>query len=263
VDGHVRAYSGTRRLPKAHIARARISAPATLETWACDANGDPVFVVVAAPGASMVSEVRRLLPELRSLVGQRRLTICFDRGGWSPELFYEIIQAGFDFLTYRKGKLRQEPAAAFSKQSLVEDGRTHEYELADRRTRLRLPARKGWPKTLTMRQVTRLVEDHQTPILTSRADLSAIEVAHRMFSRWRQENYFRYARRHFALAPTPARPTTRSARCPTLNVPVGAGGCSEPNSIWTSWRPAWEPRPWTTRSQRARPCAASRSPMPT
>src|SRR6266571_4385556 len=92
MDGHVRAYSGTRRLPKAHIARARISAPATVETWAADANGDPVFVVVAPVGASMVSEVRRLLPELRELVGERRLTICFDRGGWSPELFYEIVK---------------------------------------------------------------------------------------------------------------------------------------------------------------------------
>jgi transposase len=199
MDGHVRAYSGTRRLPKAHIARARISAPATVETWAADANGDPVFVVVAPVGASMVSEVRRLLPELRDLVGERRLTICFDRGGWSPELFYEIIQAGFDFLTYRKGKVRREPERAFAKQSLVADGRTHEYELADRRTRLRLPHRKGWPKTLTVRQVTRRRDDHQTPILTSRSDLSAVTVAHRMFSRWRQENYFRYARQHFAL----------------------------------------------------------------
>ncbi|MHB8341764.1 MAG: putative transposase, partial [Mycobacteriales bacterium] len=40
---------------------------------------------------------------------------------------------------------------------------------------------------------------HQTHILTSRTDLSAAEVAHRMFSRWRAENYFRYGRAHFAL----------------------------------------------------------------
>ena len=40
--------------------------------------------------------------------------------------------------------------------------------------------RKGWPKTLTVRQVTRRRDDHQTPILTSRSDLSAITVAHRM-----------------------------------------------------------------------------------
>src|SRR5258708_10631377 len=48
------------------------------------------------------------------------------------------------------------------------------------RPTLSLAPRKGWPKTLTVRQVTRRRDDHQTPILTSRSDLSAITVAHRM-----------------------------------------------------------------------------------
>jgi hypothetical protein len=53
---------------------------------------------------------------------------------------------------------------------------------------------------LRLRQVTRLSEDgHQTPVITSRRDLSAIEVAYRMFQRWRQENYFKYMRQEFAL----------------------------------------------------------------
>ena len=36
-------------------------------------------------------------------------------------------------------------------------------------------------------------------MLTSRTDLTAGEVCWRMTSRWREENYFRYARTHFAL----------------------------------------------------------------
>ena len=40
---------------------------------------------------------------------------------------------------------------------------------------------------------------HQTPILTNRTDLSPGQVAYRMAARWRQENYFKYAREHFAL----------------------------------------------------------------
>ncbi len=42
-------------------------------------------------------------------------------------------------------------------------------------------------------------DGHQTPILTSRTDLTAAEIAYRMSARWRQENYFKYARTHFAL----------------------------------------------------------------
>lgn len=62
---------------------------------------------------------------------------------------------------------------------------------------------------------------HQTPILTSRTDLSAAELAHRMSTRWRQENYFKYAREHFALdaldsyadtADDPTRPVPNPAK---------------------------------------------------
>ena len=54
---------------------------------------------------------------------------------------------------------------------------------------------------------------HQTPILTNRTDLTGPQVAYRMAARWRQENYFKYAREHFALdaldsyADTPDDPT--------------------------------------------------------
>ena len=56
---------------------------------------------------------------------------------------------------------------------------------------------------LTLRQVTRRKpgDTRQVHILTTRpaADLPAAAVIYRMTSRWREENYFRYGRAHFAL----------------------------------------------------------------
>jgi hypothetical protein len=53
---------------------------------------------------------------------------------------------------------------------------------------------------LWMREVRVLRDDgRQTPILTNRHDLSAVMVAHRIFFRWRQENYFKYMAEEFAL----------------------------------------------------------------
>jgi hypothetical protein len=53
---------------------------------------------------------------------------------------------------------------------------------------------------LRLRQVTRLTENgHQTPIVTTRRDLPSVEVAYRMFERWRQENFFKYLREEYAL----------------------------------------------------------------
>src|ERR1035437_3859184 len=57
LDGHVRVYTGTRALPKTHIARMRIAGPATEETWVGDADGDPVMVLTAAPSQSLAAEL--------------------------------------------------------------------------------------------------------------------------------------------------------------------------------------------------------------
>ena len=83
VDGHARAYYGTRNVQKMHIARLKFPASATGETWVTSQHGDPVFMVAAEPSDSLAGELRRLLPQLRQVVGEgRQVTVCFDRGGW-------------------------------------------------------------------------------------------------------------------------------------------------------------------------------------
>jgi transposase-like protein len=206
VDGHARAYYGTRSVQKTHIARLKFPAPATMETWVTSQHGDPVFMVVAEPSESLAGELRALLPDLREIVGEgRRVTVCFDRGGWSPALFADITEAGFGLLTWRKGPAPDLPADTFTKVTCTDDhGRAHEYDLADTTVTLNISdgPRKG--ETVSLRQVTRRVParhgaTRQIHALTTRTDLGAGEVCWRLTSRWREENYFRYARTHFAL----------------------------------------------------------------
>ena len=206
VDGHARVYYGTRTVQKTHVARLKFPAPATMETWVTDQDGDPVFMVVAEPSDSLAGELRRLLPQLRQVVGAgRRVTVCFDRGGWSPALFADITAAGFDVLTWRKGPAPDLPADTFTTITCTDDrGRRHEYDLAEATVELGISEgpRKG--QTVTLRQVTRRVPakagaTRQIHALTSRTDLTAGEVCWRLSSRWREENYFRYARTRFAL----------------------------------------------------------------
>jgi hypothetical protein len=92
----------------------RIAGPATEETWVGDAEGDPVMVITAAPSQSLAAELARLLPDLRALIGpDRRCTVVFDRGGYSPAVFTEIITAGFDLLTDFKGAWAHSPLDTF------------------------------------------------------------------------------------------------------------------------------------------------------
>ena len=193
TDGHVRVYHGQHTLPKTHVARMRISLPATSDYWVNDSAGDPLFVVTAEANAGLVKMLPGILDQVRALVGKRRVTVVFDRGGYSPKLFQQILAIGFDLLTYRKGRYPRIPRKQFRACRTRRDGWTLTYVLADQEVRLL----KG---KLRLRQVTRRMDNgHQTPILTSRRDLPAAQVAYRMFDRWRQENFFKYLREEYAL----------------------------------------------------------------
>jgi len=203
VDGHVRAYQGTRRIAKTHVPRLKFPAPATVETWISDAAGDPLLVVLAEPAASLASELRRLIPELRAMVGDdRRVLVGFDRGGWSPTLFADLDAAGFDILTWRKGATADIDQHAFATHSHIDEhGRTHTWRLADTEVTLDITDGPRNGETFGMRQISLLdtAATRQMHILTPRRDLPAAEIRYRMGSRWRQENHYRYARIHFDL----------------------------------------------------------------
>ncbi len=194
VDGHVRPYHGTAHtLPQAWIARRRLCQAATTDIWVNQQDSQPLFVVTAPANDDLLAMLRReILPEVRRLVGERRVTMVFDREGWSPKFFRELRDQGFDVLTYRKGKYAAWARRAFRTVTGVVGGRPVSYALAERWTQL-LPG-------FRLREVRRLCANgHQTAILTTRQDLPIEVVAYRMFERWRQENFFRYMRQHFAL----------------------------------------------------------------
>ena len=193
VDGHVRAYHGQRCISQAYVARRHLAMPATTDYWVNDRAGDPLLVITGEVNAALTKAFPRLLAEVRGAVGERRVTIVFDRGGWSPKLFYRMIEDGFDILTYRKGKRRRIHERRFVRRRAKLDGRWVSYDLHDQPVRFL----KG---KLRLRQITRLCDNgHQTQVITNRWDLRDIELAWRMFERWRQENFFKYMREEFLL----------------------------------------------------------------
>jgi len=197
VDGHVRVYSGEVKLPKAHVTRMRLSMPATVDHWVNDRDGEPLLVLTATPTAVLAKEMLTIGREARQLLGDRRATIVFDRGGWSSKLFAALIgDLQFDLITYRKGHIPSVRKSRFERQEGSFDGRQVAYQLAERKLMLKHP---GGP--LALREVVRLSDDgqHQTSIVTSRRDLTAVEVAYRMFERWRQENFFKYMGEEFEI----------------------------------------------------------------
>lgn len=214
IDGHVREYHGKFPLFEAKKAQRQVATPAATDTWVHTADGEPLLVVTSEINAKLTQVLEPILADVRRLVGDpRRMTAIFDRGGFSPKLFARLIAAGFDVITYRKGKVKKLASTGFAVQREQIDGVWREYTICDRpRVRVgRLPvakkhkrkparAKKTIQRYLCMREVRVLREDgRQTAIFTNRQELPAVRVAYRIFFRWRQENYFKYMDEEFAL----------------------------------------------------------------
>jgi len=195
IDGHVRPYHVRKhKIPKTHVPRRRLCMPATTEYWVNDASAEPLMFVTAPANDGLLAMMEReLLPEIRRLAGDdRRVTLIFDREGWSPKRFQKWKKAGFDVITYRKGKYKDWQRRCFKEVTVELCGRKVKYLLGERMLRV--------APRFRVREVRRLCDGgHQTSVVTTRSDLSIETVALRMFSRWQQENFFRYMRHEFAL----------------------------------------------------------------
>jgi len=209
VDGHVREYSGKEPLAKAKKAQRSVATCAATDTWLHDSNGAPLLLITSEMNAGLTQMLEAIVADAKEwLAAGQRLTVLFDRGGWSVKLFARLKALGVDIITYRKGKRRPVPRSHFREYKAQEDGKEKIYWLYDqprvRVGRLRPHRRKrqpaGKPEYCWLRQITVLREDgRQTVIVTNRSDLTAVEVVRRLFRRWRQENYFKYMTEEFAL----------------------------------------------------------------
>ena len=276
LDGHVREYHGKFPLFQAKKAQRQVVTPAATDTWVHDAQGEPLLVVTSEANAKLTQVLEPILADVRRLVGeQRRMTVIFDRGGFSPKLFARLIAAGFDVITYRKGKSRKLPAAQFARQGEEIQGTWREYTLRDR-TRVRVGAmsasgkkrRKGkaGKRYLWMREVRVL--------RTTAARHRSIRTA-RTCRPWRSLRGCSTAgvRRTISSTRRKSLPWTRSSNTgqrilrkgPTAAIPNGSGSpgnCKQNALKQRACKPNWEKKPWTTRRPCAGLCVASKSRTP-
>jgi hypothetical protein len=208
VDAHVRVYHGTLTdLPRRYIARQRLCLRGTTDYWVNAMDGRPFFCITQAvdPGLGEVLRqglAARLLEDVPGQSGAAtlaadpllsRLTIVFDRGGYSPELFAWLWELRIAILTYHKFPEAPWPKEEFSAQEVtLINGEKVTMLLAERGTRL--------TNGLWVREVRRLNEgDHQTAILSTDYYSPLTRLAVAMFARWCQENFFRYMMEHYGL----------------------------------------------------------------
>jgi len=206
IDGHVRVYNGSQtQLPRHYVARQRLCLRATTDYWVNAMDGQPFFVVnqVVDPGLIEVIEqeiVPRLEQRLPAQVPcevddplRHRFTLVFDREGYSPDFLLRMKEKRIACLTYHKFPGEPWAEEEFTPTRVrLSSGEIVTMDLGERGTCLR--------NRLWVRELRKRTESgHQTAILCTDYRSEAAPLAMAMFARWSQENFFKYAREHFAL----------------------------------------------------------------
>jgi len=208
TDGHVRTYHGKQtHLPRRYVARQRLCLRGTTDYWVNDQLGRPFFVLTMPvdPGLQKALTndiVPRLLEQvpnqpseatLKTHPYKPRFTVIFDREGYSPALFRALWDKRIACQTYHKYPGGPWPESEFSETTVrMAHGEFVTMRLAERGTRL--------SNSMWVREIRRLTDsDHQTSVLSTNFDSDKGLIAVHMFSRWSQENFFKYMAKHFGL----------------------------------------------------------------
>jgi len=208
IDGHVRVYHGNKtKLPRHYVSRERLCLRATTDYWVNAMDGQPFFLITKEIDPGLIKILLdEIVPRLEQEIPQQpssedlennsllhRFTLVFDREGYSPDFFKNMKEKRVACLTYHKhpdGIWRNEEFSTHSVK--LESGEIIKMDLAERGTQL---SNKLW-----LREIRKKTQSgHQTSVLATdyTSDLALVAMA--MFSRWSQENFFKYMREHYNL----------------------------------------------------------------
>ena len=193
VDGHMKAYTGKRKLQEVWNSQRRMPLPGVHTYHVADSNGRPLLFLTEELSSNLAKAMPRIIEAIREVIGDRPFTVIFDRGGYDGELFTWLESEGISFITYQKGSPNL-PDGSFARRETRFEGRRVRFMIAEDSVKV---AKSGpW-----RRIVIRTKDGHQTPIITNLASAGhgAARIACLMFARWRQENLFKYMGAHHGL----------------------------------------------------------------
>ena len=209
IDGHTRVYPGAlANLPRRYVSRERLGLRGTTDYWVNAMDGQPFFCITKAvdPGLIKTMEediIPRLLvdvpgqsaeADLPAHPHRHRFTLIFDREGYSPDFFARCKTQRIACISYHKHPGPDwDPAEFFPHE--------HPHPLTGEKSTLLLAERGTlFNNGLWMRELRKLEKDgHQVSVLATDYINPLERISFAMFSRWSQENFFKYMRQHYAL----------------------------------------------------------------
>jgi hypothetical protein len=199
IDGHVIVYHGEEaNLPKRFVSRQKLCLPGSTEFWVNDQKGMPLMVINAEVTDKIKNAIEKIIPKILEDTGLKIeldsqvpiFTIVIDREAYEP-LWFKFLWETYRvaIITYRKNVKDKWEESLFD---------TIEFKTVNGDITMRLCELGTLLNGQWFREVRKLsTQEHQTAIITTHPTLSMEQIAVKMFSRWTQENFFKYVIENF------------------------------------------------------------------
>lgn len=198
IDGHVRVYHGQKaNLPKRFVSREKLCLSGTTEFWVNDQSGLPLMVITGELNEKLkraieiaISEIEKEINPIDINPDKPSFTLIFDREAYEPLWFKKLWnEYHVAVITYRKNVKDKWDDTLFISTETQVINTTVAMQLCEMGVELS----GKW-----FREIRKLSGGgYQTSILTTHPKLPLNHIAEKMFSRWTQENYFKYMNENF------------------------------------------------------------------
>jgi hypothetical protein len=191
VDDHFVPYTGARPVAKGWNNKRGRAERGRADTHVTAHDGRAVCFVSGEPSGLAVTLPKALAELKKSVPARTRIMLGFDRGGAYPQVFRHCRENQVHWVTWRRAPLAI-PAMLPVLTTITAGGRRREITWAEEKVQL-----KDYGEA---RQIT--LFEHGRPamqILTSDFDACPAEILAWLKSRWREENFLKYASQNYGI----------------------------------------------------------------
>ena len=205
IDGHVRVYNGYKaNLSKKYVSRQKLCLAGTTEYWVNDEKGLPFMVFTGELNERLKDAIENhivpaLIEDTQSFIDEEQLknntllprfSLVFDREAYEPVFFARLWDKfRIAVITYRKNVKDKWDEKCFYKIDTEVIGKNVSMLICEKQLVL---------SGHSFREIRKLGEGgHQTSLITTNQIISTKIATGKMFSRWSQENFFRYLKQDF------------------------------------------------------------------
>jgi transposase len=191
VDDHFVPYTGAKPVPKGWNNKRGRAERGRADTHVTAHDGRAVCFVSGEP-SGLTATLPKALAELKKAAGRgATIMLGFDRGGAYPQVFTHCREQDVHWVTYRRAPLAV-PAALPVITTIAVGGKKRQVAWAEEKVQLK---DYGEARQLTLFEHGKVV----LQILTSDFDSCPADILGWLKSRWREENFLKYAAENYGI----------------------------------------------------------------